>query len=459
MVRRTLLAGALALSVVRPLPAVAAALTRAPYLQSVTPTTAIVAFRTDVDCPATVRVERGGEAPLEFASATVARAHAVALEGLAAGATYAYSVEACGAPLFTGGRLRTAPPPGTRRIHFAAFADFGTGGDDQVAVVRELERADPELILGAGDVAYADGTHAEFETNFFEPMATLLSGAPIFTAIGNHEYHTDAGLPYLENLHLPANNPAATELYYSFDWGHVHFVTLDSNCLTVDTPRCSAAAQRAWLEQDLAASEADFTVVQLHHPFWTSGTKQPAEAARRLVAPVLEREGVDLVLMAHDHTYQRTVPMKGDGPAAPGEAGITYVLVGNGGAKLYPFTAPAPAWIAYRDDTRKGFLDVTIEEGVLEARMVTTSGATIDAFSIVKALPPLAPPAASPSPGGGDGAPGVLPPGEEALPAEVVAGCGSAGAGAGAASVGAAMLLAIAGLAPRRLRVRARTRR
>lgn len=456
MVHRTLLAGALALSVARPLATQAATLTRAPYLQSVTPSGGIVAFRTDVDCPAVVRVEREGAAQ-QFASAAAGRTHAIQLEGLAPAASYAYSVEACGSVLFSGGRLRTAPVPGTRTIHFAAFADFGTGGGDQAAVVRGLEQADPELIIGPGDVAYDYGTAAELQDKFFRPMAKLLSGVPIYTAIGNHEYRTDSGGPYLESLYLPANNPQGTELYYSFDWGHVHFVTLDSNCLIADTARCSGAEQRAWLEQDLAASEADFTVVMLHHPFWTSGEKRSEEAVRRVVAPVLEREGVDLVLMGHDHNYQRTVPMKGDAPAPAGERGITYVVVGNGGANLNPFPGAAPPWIAARNDTQKGFLDVTIEEGMLEARMITTSGAVIDAFSIEKTLPAL-PAAGPPADGGVDVTPPppAAPGDVETLPAEVAAGCGSTGTGA--ASLGAALLALLVMSRARRL-ARARATR
>jgi hypothetical protein len=444
MARRAL-AGALALSLAHPLSATAASLSRAPYVQSVAPASAVVAFRTDADCPASVRVS--GEGSAWTASSASGRKHEVTVEGLAPATTYAYAVEACGSTVFEGGRLRTAPVPGTRRVHFAAFADFGTGTSDQAAVVRGIEQADPELVLGAGDVAYDSGTLAEFEDKFFRPMAKLLSGAPLYAAIGNHEYRTDSGGPYLDGLVLPANNPAGSELYYSFDWGHVHFAVLDSSCLVADTARCSGAAQRAWLAEDLAASRADFKIVMMHHPFWTTGVKRSEEGLRRAIAPVLEANGVDLVLAGHDHNYQRTVPMKGDGAAPAGERGIPYVVVGNGGANLNAFPGAQPAWIAFRDAAHKGFLDVMIEGGVLEARMIGTSGAVLDAFRIEKDLPdaPVSPD--GPSVGVG---PGLVS----------AAGCGSTGAPRGAASLAAGLLAALAlGLSRRLARVPARTHR
>src|SRR5512134_3181285 len=119
MVRRAL-AGALALSLAHPLSAAAASLSRAPYVQSVTPTSAVIAFRTDADCPASVRVTGGGATAV--GASAPGRTHEVTVQGLAPAATYAYVVEACGSTVFDGGRLRTAPAPGTRRVHFAAFA-------------------------------------------------------------------------------------------------------------------------------------------------------------------------------------------------------------------------------------------------------------------------------------------------------------------------------------------------
>ena len=48
----------------------------------------------------------------------------------------------------------------------------------------------------------------------------------MFPVSGNHEYETEDAAPYLESFVLPENGDR--ERYYSFDWGDVHFVGLDT---------------------------------------------------------------------------------------------------------------------------------------------------------------------------------------------------------------------------------------
>ncbi len=155
-----------------------------------------------------------------------------------------------------------------------------------------------ELLLALGDNAYESGTEQEFQDRMFTPMAALLRQVPLFPSLGNHEYVTNQGQPYLDNFYLPANNPAGTERYYSFDWGPVHFVALDSNCaIGLASPdRCTLAAQKSWVAQDLAATRQPWKVVFFHHPPWSSGEHGSQLTMRREFGPLFEQYGVDLVL-------------------------------------------------------------------------------------------------------------------------------------------------------------------
>ena len=121
---------------------------------------------------------------------------------------------------------------------------------------------------------------------------------PLFPTPGNHEYVTNQGQPYLDNFYLPANNPEGTERYYSFDWGPVHFVSLDSNCaIGLASPdRCTLAAQKSWVAQDLAATQRPWKVAFFHHPPWSSGEHGSQLTMRREFGPLFEQYGVDLVL-------------------------------------------------------------------------------------------------------------------------------------------------------------------
>ena len=366
----------------------ALALPRDPYLQRVGPDTATVAFRLASNCSAAqVRYGVGGTSSVARSTAT-ARIHAVVLTDLTPGTTYTYSVDACGETT-PAKPFVTAPVPGTRRVHFAAVGDFGTGGSDQKKVAQSMLTNRPELFVALGDNAYASGTETEFQTNLFTPMAALLAQVPMFATPGNHEYVTNEAQPYLDNLYLPTNNAEGSERYYSFDWGHVHFVSIDSNCAVglASASKCTLAAQKAFVEKDLAATTQPWKVVFFHHPSWSSGEHGSQLTMRRQFGPLFEKYGVDLVLTGHDHDYERSKPMLGDAEAGKSERGIPYLVVGGGGAALRAFATSRPSWSVLRDDAAHGFLDVEVVEGTLTAKLVKTDGGVLDSFSLTKQLP------------------------------------------------------------------------
>ncbi len=365
------------------------ALPRQPYLQSVGTTSALVAFRTGVSCTPFVRFGEGTDLS-RSATATVAGwRHAVKLDGLLPGRTYSYVVEACGSVMGVR-RFQTATGPETTRLHFTAMGDFGTGGTKQAEVLKLLAQPGKagELLVTLGDNAYSSGTESEFQSNMFKPMAAVLRQVPLFPSPGNHEYVTNQGQPYLDNFYLPANNLAKTERYYSFNWGPVHFVSLDSNCVIglASSDRCTLAAQKSWLAADLAATKQPWKVVFFHHPTWSSGDHGSQLKMRREFAPLFEQYGVDLVLMGHDHNYERSRPMKGDAVAPSGTKGITYFVVGSGGASLRAFPGSKPSWSAFRDNVNMGYLDVVVDGGTLTAKFIILNGSVRDSLTLTKTV-------------------------------------------------------------------------
>jgi hypothetical protein len=368
-------------------------LPRTPYLQSVGTTSAVVAFRSGVSCTPFVRFGPGTQLDRTATATAAGWRHAVKLDGLSAGQTYSYVVEACGS--VTGVKqFRTAKGPTSTSVRFTAMGDFGTGGSSQASVLKRL--AEPgragEFLLALGDNAYESGTEQEFQDRMFKPMAEVLRTVPLFTTLGNHEYVTSMGQPYLDNFYLPVNNPARTERFYSFDWGPVHFVTLDSTCAVLGSVDvCKLAQQKAWLAQDLAATTRPWKVVFFHHPPWSSGAHGSQLAMRREFGPLFEQYGVDLVLTGHDHNYERTKPMKGDAVAASGTRGVVYVVVGSGGAALRVFPVAQPSWTAYRNNTDVGYLDVNVSGGSLTAQFLNATGVLKDSFTLTKTLPAAVP--------------------------------------------------------------------
>jgi uncharacterized protein (TIGR03382 family) len=364
----------------------AARFTRAPYLQHVTPDSALVAFRLDANCTPTVRYGENGATNQSTQASTSGTVHAVQLRALREGTDYTYVVDGCGATSAPK-RLRTAPVPGTQSVRFATMGDFGTGATGIRDIALAMLKPNPDLFLSLGDVAYEDGTEAEVQNHLFGPLAPLLAEVPMYGVLGNHEYVTNQGKPYLDAVYSPTSQPGG-ERYYSFDWGHVHFVALDSQCANgwVEASSCQNATQKAWLERDLAASKAPWKIVFMHHPFWSSGEHGSYTKFRAEYGPLFEKYGVDLVLTGHDHEYERSHPMTGD--RIDRENGIPYLVVGSGGTYLKDFATNKPAWSAFRSNAAQSFLDVNVQGGTLEGRLVTTTGATLDSFTLTKELSP-----------------------------------------------------------------------
>src|SRR5262249_39144130 len=102
------------------------------------------------------------------------------------------------------------------------------------------------------------------------------------------------------------------------------------------------------------------------------------------LTPLLERFGVDLVLSGHDHEYERSYSLKDEERVNQGQGGITYVVVGSGGAFLKDYSTPQPSWSAARVNNAYGFLDVVVDRGTLKAELRSTTGGVADNFTLTK---------------------------------------------------------------------------
>ncbi|HWM87867.1 MAG TPA: metallophosphoesterase, partial [Kofleriaceae bacterium] len=219
------------------------------------------------------------------------------------------------------------------------------------------------LALLAGDIAYPDGTLEQLDRNFFAVYAPLMQSAPFYPASGNHDYITDAAAPFRQAFVLPENGaPAGRERWYSFDWGDLHVVVLDSEMPT--------SAQVAWLEADLARSRAPWKIALVHRAPYSSGEHGPDLPTRRAFAGLFGRHRVPLVITGHEHHYERLHP--------PG--GVTYVVTGGGGRgtrRVYPGGRDS-AFIAQVAH----FVYIVIEGDQLRLWAVDASGQTFDTLML-----------------------------------------------------------------------------
>ncbi len=380
-------------------------LRRWPYLQSVTPTAARVVWTTTGGGAGTLRYRGPGDVDWREITASAELfersrtddtedyvAYEVRLTGLSPSAAYCYEIEEDGVVLASGLGFRTAwtgagAEDGQRAVRVLAFGDSGNGSAEQRRLADRFMDNDYDLFLHLGDMAYDSGTFPEFEQNVFGVYRRMLHRVPTWPTIGNHEDKTERARPYLDVYSLPemALRESDQERYYSFDYGDVHFVSIDSNdgtLIPIALDRSGADDDMLdWLAQDLAASDAPWKIAFFHHPPYSSSSRSPNLGVRSTVVPILEEGGVDLVLAGHNHHYERTFPILQGCLAQRDDSAITYIIAGAGGAGPSGDISPQ-WWHVASNDRLHSYVELDIHGCVAEVRAIAIDGTLIDSFEL-----------------------------------------------------------------------------
>lgn len=381
---------------------------RRPYLQQMSATRVIVVWATRESGTPAVRVGTGSSArTVTGVSRLVPRAssgltydyvhHEVTIAGLSPATAYDYAASVGGTAVASA-RFRTAPATGTGTVSFIAFGDSGTGSTAQRQLATRMAADTANIALHAGDIVYGsssgvgDASYFRFNTWFFDIYAAWLSTRPFYPTEGNHDSRlsNNNGAAYLDAFTLPSNGGSAShrERYYSFDYGPVHFVALDTEFTFQDATR--RAEQVAWLEADLAATAQPWKVAFFHRSPFSAGAEHGSDlAVRAAFAPLFEQYGVQLAISAHEHDYERSLPWRESGTGSP----VTYVVTGGGGAPLYP--AGRAAWTDV-SASRHHYLRADADACTLTLRAIGTDGGVFDSSTLSRCTqPPPPPPAAA----------------------------------------------------------------
>ncbi len=309
------------------------ALTRGPFLQQVTTSSALVVW--GVDPPGTGAVEFGpNDAFGSVAQSPQVRAlHEVPLTGLAPGTEYAYRLLFDGAPCSPVFRFRTAPDGAQRPLRMVVAGDTEKLNLGFLGAVRQAAAIAPDLLMIPGDVI-RDG---DAEGYVFDQWRHVISRCMLFAVPGNHDVENE-GVAYLDAFYFPSAG-SGSEWYYSFDWGNAHIVCLD----VMGRSYATGSAQYNWLRADLGATNKPWKLVFLHAaPYSTGTTHGSTTDIRTSLCPVFDQYKVDLVFSGHNHNFERTFPIRGnavvDGSARTSytdPAGTIYVVTGGAGGALY----------------------------------------------------------------------------------------------------------------------------
>ncbi len=247
---------------------------------------------------------------------------------------------------------------------------------------------DADFLISMGDLVDNGQDETQWQRWFAAvPALKNISVAPL---MGNHEaYSLDwkACAPdrFLAHFALPQTGDAAfPELFWSFDWGPVHFAVLNTDMPEIgDLYPNLETAQKEWLARDLETSKKPWRVVLMHRdplqyriaarPERPEGFSEEGAA----FMPVIEKAGADLVLSAHLHTYRNRGHIKN---FTRDETGPLYILTGVAGDVRYPnlWTNHAlDVTVAPQPET-DNFLTMEADAQTLTLRAYRTDGLLLD---------------------------------------------------------------------------------
>ncbi len=261
--------------------------------------------------------------------------------------------------------------PVPQTLRFAVIGDYGSGKQAEADVATLIKSWEPDLVITTGDNNYPVGGADTIDENigqFFSELISPYVGSygdggvenRFFPSLGNHDWDSYGGQPYLDYFTLPGN-----ERYYEFTRGPVHFYALDSDSREPDGVGKSSQ-QATWLQDRLAGSTSAWDIVYFHHAPYSSGTHGDVDWMQWPFA----EWGADAVLSGHDHTYERIL-----------RDGIVYFVNGLGGMGKYSFFGVVEG-SQFRYNQDNGAMLVEVTDTSIRFQFINRSNEVIDTFEL-----------------------------------------------------------------------------
>ncbi|CAH1779177.1 unnamed protein product [Owenia fusiformis] len=207
---------------------------------------------------------------------------------------------------------------------FVIYGDLGRkGGAPSIrALKQEAHTGRYTAFIHTGDFAYnfhdEDGQRGD---NFMRRIQDIAARVPYMTCPGNHEIWYDFS-HYRYRFSAPRSDwPIQKwQMWYSFDVANIHFISYSSEVYFTDD-ELYAPAQIKWLEKDLTEANSPsnrtqrpWIIVFGHRPMYCSNLNRddcttPLSKVRIGLEDTFYKYGVDLIIEAHEHSYERLYPV------------------------------------------------------------------------------------------------------------------------------------------------------
>ena len=203
---------------------------------------------------------------------------------------------------------------------------------------------DAQFFINMGDLVDNGQDHYQWNA-WFDVVGDMIARIPVVPLLGNHEtYDKDwkVRMPeaYLHLFALPRiDREKYQNQFYSFDYGDVHFVVLNTQELADFEPSLDED-EVAWFKEDMAKTTKKWKIVLMHKdPLQYGFANRPQlreegfSPEGRLWMPLFDQYGVDAVLSAHLHTYRDRGHIRN---FQRDESGPLYLITGVAGNVQYP---------------------------------------------------------------------------------------------------------------------------
>lgn len=258
-------------------------------------------------------------------------------------------------------------PPVSSSATILAAGDIGECGFGALDTGALLDRL-PGTLLALGDLAYTQGTHANFRDCYDPAWGRHLDRTrPV---PGNHEYESPGAAGYYDYFGGLAGPRG--QGYYAFSAGTWRVIALNS-----ELPMGIGSAQNQWLRTELQTNGAQCTLAYWHRPLFSSGPNGNNPDTAPLWRTLAEFGG-EIVLSGHDHLYEVFARQDADG-RANSATGIRQFTAGTGGAHLYVPGAPKPN--SQVRISAYGILELTLGNNAFSWRFVSVNNSVLDSGS------------------------------------------------------------------------------
>lgn len=254
---------------------------------------------------------------------------------------------------------------------------------------------DAAFFTNLGDLVDNGEDHTQWNA-WFDAVEGIIDRIPFAPVMGNHETYNQnwkVRLPeaYLHEFAVPTNGSEKFDrYYYSFDYGPVHFIVLNTQADETEAFKSGLMEEQLpWLRRDMAKNTKKWSIVLLHRDllqYRINGRPERQEGFSpegEILMPIFDELGIDIVFSAHLHTYRNRGHIKN---FRHDSSGPLYILTGVAGNVRYPnlwidhaldeATAPQPE--------TDNYLTMEVTDSAIDIRCFLPDGKEIDQVKVEK---------------------------------------------------------------------------